>query len=97
MKRIMRQYVFTLAFILCLASFAGGIITVKEKTQYNMDMSPYSTVTITEGTDGIKITFGEKETFIKREYIEKIGKKAFYGALGDVFIKVGDIFEKNAS
>ena len=97
MKKILRQYIFTIAFILCLTSFFIGIITVKEKTRYNMDMTPYSTVSITETEKGITVSFGEKEHFISRENIEKLGKKALYGAMGDVFVRLGNILEKNAS
>lgn len=96
MRKILRQYIFTLGFLLCLAFMVGGIITVREKTRYNMDMSPYSTVIISENSEGLKITVGEKETFIKREHMEDFGKKVFYGALGDVFVRVGNILEKNA-
>ena len=97
MKKILRQYVFTLAVIFCIMSFFCGIITVKEKTQYNMDMSPYKTVSVIENSDGIVIIAGGNKTLIKREHIEKLGKKAIYGMLGDIFVRAGDIFEKNAS
>ena len=96
MKRIMRQYAFTVAFILCLACFAGGIITVKEKTQYNMDMSPYSTVSIDKEDYAVIISAGENETVIRHSDIEKLSKKAFYGVFGDILIKLGNILEKNA-
>ncbi len=96
MKRIMRQYAFTVAFILCFMSFFIGIITVREKTQYNMDMSPYSTVSIDGSGDEIRILSGGKETVIRREDIEKLSKRAFLGALGDGFVRLGNIFQKNS-
>lgn len=96
MKKIIVRYVFTVAVILCLMSSICGIIAVKEKTQYNMDMSPYDTASIEKRDDGVVISLGERETFIDRDIIEKMGKKAFYAALGDVFVRFGNILEKNA-
>ena len=95
MKKIFRQYVFTVMFILCIMAFFAGIITVKEKTQYNMDMSPYSTVEVVRSGNGITITVGEKEAVIMREDIEKLGRTAFYSALGDVFVRLGNFFREN--
>ena len=76
-------------------SFFIGIITVREKTQYNMDMTSYGTVDVTEGGDGIRIVLGEKETVIRLEDIERLGRKALYGALGEGFVRLGNIFQKN--
>lgn len=44
LKRILRQYIFTLIIIMCIGFLFSGIVTVREKTQFNMDMTPYETV-----------------------------------------------------
>lgn len=43
-KRLLKQYAFSLVVILCTGAFLSGIVTVREKTRYNMDMTPYKTV-----------------------------------------------------
>ena len=45
-RRILKQYAFSLVVIICVAFFVSGIVSVREKTQYNMDMTPYETVEI---------------------------------------------------
>ena len=45
-KAILRQYAFSLVIIICVGLFLTGIIRVREKTQYNMDMTAYETVEI---------------------------------------------------
>ena len=45
-KAILRQYAFSLVIIICVGLFLTGIICVREKTQYNMDMTAYETVEI---------------------------------------------------
>ncbi len=95
MKKIFRQYIFILAIILCLMCFFSGIITVREKTQYNMDMTPYRVVTVDRADSGISISFGKDSILIKREYVENLSRKAVYTMLGDAFTQLGGIFKKN--
>ena len=53
-KKILRQYLFTLIIIVCIYTMAAGIFTVKEKTQYNIDMTSYSKVQL-EKTEKIEL------------------------------------------
>lgn len=48
LKRILRQYAFTLVVIMCIGLLLSGFATVRDKTRYNMDMTPYETVEITD-------------------------------------------------
>ena len=79
--RILRQYIFSLVVILCLGVFFIGTAAVKEKTQYNMDMTPFDTVSVEKRQGSIALYYGEKSLIIKTDYAEKISN-----ALGEGFI-----------
>lgn len=48
LKRILKQYAFSLLVICCTIFFFIGIVTVREKTRYNMDMTVYETVELSD-------------------------------------------------
>ena len=96
-KRVLRQYFFSLTVILCMMAFLTGIITVSERTRYNMELTSYEEVKFTQKADGIEIAFGENKLFLKREDIENMGKSAFFSLLGDVFTDAGEFFAKNVN
>lgn len=43
-KRLLKQYAFSLVVIFCLSSLLCGITVVREKTRYNMELTSYRTV-----------------------------------------------------
>ena len=94
-RKVLKQYLFSLVLILCVTAFFCYTVTVKEKTDYNMNMTPYEIISVDKKADGLKFSYGDSEIFIRKEYVEKIGKNVFFGMLGDVFVKAGDFFEKN--
>ena len=71
-RKILRQYLFSLVIILCLAAFFIGTVRVKEKTRYNMDMTPYETVEIEKGQGRLSFYYKEREYTLKTDYAEKI-------------------------
>ena len=96
-KKLLRQYFLSLTAILCLMCFLTGVITVSERTRYNMELTSFDEVKFSQKADGIEISFGENKLFLKREDLENMGKSAFYGLLGDVFADAGEFFAKNVN
>ena len=96
-KRILRQYFFSLAVILCMMTFLTGVITVSERTRYNMELTAYQEVEFNKKPDGFEISLGEKRFFLKLEDIENMGKNAFFGVIGDIFTDTGEFFSKNVN
>ncbi len=94
-RRIFRQYFFSLTVIACVMSFFVGVITVSQRTRYNMELTDYDKISLYKSDKGIEIAFGQRELFLANEDIEKMGKNAFYSLMGDIFINAGEFFEKN--
>ncbi|MBQ6600894.1 MAG: hypothetical protein IIX36_04550 [Clostridia bacterium] len=82
-RKIFRQYLFSLVVILCIGAFFLGAVSVKEKTQYNMDLTPYETVKIEKEQGNIIFTYGEKVYSIKDDYIKKLINAADEGFIFD--------------
>ena len=54
LKAVLRQYAFSVFVILCAAALLCGIIFVRERTQYNIDMTQYDKVEISRGEKGFE-------------------------------------------
>ena len=83
-KRICRQYFFSLILVLCIVAFLLGVITVREKTDYNMRMTPYDTVEIKENKEGIIFLFGENGSFTVPDFAAEF-KKSLSKGLNCIF------------
>lgn len=71
-RRILKQYVFSLVVILCIGAFFIGTVSAKEKTQYNMDMTPYTTVSFEKEQGSITFYYGDSVYVIRTDFAEKI-------------------------
>ena len=71
-RKILKQYAFSLVMLLCVGAFFLGIVSVKEKTQYNMDLTPYETVSVEKKQGSITFYYGTREHRIRTDYAEKI-------------------------
>ena len=96
-RRILRQYFLSLTVIFCVLLFFAGIITVSQRTRYNMELTEYEGVSFVRNVKGLEITLGDRELFIKSDDIENMGKNAFYSLMGDVFADMSEFFEKNVN
>ncbi|MBQ7861988.1 MAG: hypothetical protein IJ349_07295 [Clostridia bacterium] len=65
LKTVLRQYAFSVFVILCAAALLCGIIFVRERTQYNIDMTQYDKVEISRGEKGFEITVGNRKTTLE--------------------------------
>ena len=64
-KAVLRQYVFSVFVIVCATVLLCGIIFVRERTQYNIDMTQYDKVEISRGEKGFEITVGNRKTTLE--------------------------------
>ena len=60
-KALLRRYVFSVFAILCITVLLCGIITVREKTQYNMDLTEYERLEVSKVDSGFIISAGRRE------------------------------------
>lgn len=72
-KSLLRQYIFTVFVIFCATVLLCGIISVKERTQYNIDMSGYPVLEISRGEDIVIITAGTRRIELKRADFDLFG------------------------
>lgn len=82
-KRILKQYAFSLVVIICLTAFLCGITVVREKTRYNMDMTRYATITNEE--DKLVIVT-ENDRIIIAENGKILPVKSFYEKIMNLLI-----------
>ncbi len=71
-RKILKQYVFSLVMILCIGTFFLGTVSVKEKTRYNMDLTPYDIVSVEKEQGSVAFYCGTREYRIRTDYAEKI-------------------------
>lgn len=93
--KILRQYIFSVAVLLCLTVFLCGTVAVKEKTEYNMYMTPYDVIAIDKKNKGAEIRLGERAFFIQKESLLNLSKDIFFGMIDEIFVNIGDFFEKS--
>ncbi len=93
MKRILKQYGFSLVIILCAGAFLSGIASVREKTRYNMDMTPYETVEIENTDEGVLLHYGENERLIRTNYAQMLAKKLNDAFNEDLLFDFRQIFD----
>lgn len=74
-RKILDQYAFSLVIILCAASFFLGIVSVREKTGYNMNMTVYGTVETQKQEDGFVVLYGENGGFFIPDNINDLVKE----------------------
>lgn len=72
-KALLRQYAFSVFAILCITVLFCGIIFVRERTQYNMDMTEYERLEVSSLEDGIIITAGARKIELKRADFDLFG------------------------
>lgn len=59
-KAVLRQYVFSVFVIVCATVLLCGIIFVRERTQYNIDMTEYAVAEIVNGEQSFTVKAGKR-------------------------------------
>lgn len=65
-KALLRQYLFTVFVIFLATVLLCGIIFVRERTQYNIDMTEYEKVGASVGEDSIILTAGKRKIVLPK-------------------------------
>lgn len=65
-KALLRQYTFTVFVILLATVLLCGIIFVRERTQYNIDMTEYEKVGVSDGENSIIFTAGKRKLVLPK-------------------------------
>lgn len=90
-KKIFRQYTFSLVVILCVAAFFVGTVSVREKTQYNMDMTPYNEIEVKE-EGSVVINYNGKQYSIKNDYLRRLSEQINTTLDKDLIFNFREIF-----
>lgn len=59
-KALLRQYLFTVFVIFLATVLLCGIIFVRERTQYNIDMTEYAVAEIVNGEQSFTVKVGKR-------------------------------------
>ena len=65
-KALLRRYAFSVFAILCITVLLCGIISVRERTQYNMDLTEYEKLEVSSLEDSVIITAGKRKIEFRR-------------------------------
>lgn len=96
-RQLLRQYLLSLTVLFCIFILFCGIITVRERTEYNMSLTPYSQLSLENEGDYIKIKLEERELVFEKAQLKKALKGRTYSLLGEFFEYLGSFFEKNVN
>ena len=78
MKKIFSKYIFRCVIITCLLCFCAGIVTAKQRSEYNTYFTPYAVMTLKNTADTIDITVDEKQYSLDMSKIKALEKYRNY-------------------
>ena len=87
-KNLMKKFVFVTVIICCVLTVAGGVLVVKQRTEYNMYLKDYSVVSISsrEGKVDIRVN-RDKYSFNTEPIFDAVkqGDYALFSPLGSSY------------
>ena len=81
MKRILSRYLFRCVLITCLLCFCAGIVTAKQRSEYNSYFTPYSVMSVKATGDTLKVSVDERSysvDFGKIKDLARYGKYLYF-------------------
>ena len=78
MKKILSRYFFRCVIITCLLCFCTGIITAKQRSEYNSYFTPYAVMTLKSGSDTIDLSVDEKHYSVDVRALKDLAKYRSY-------------------
>ena len=78
MKRLLSKYIFRCVIITCLLCFCAGVVTAKQRSEYNTYFTPYAVMTLKNTADTIDITVDEKQYSLDMNQIKGLKKYRKY-------------------
>ena len=78
MKKILSGYIFRCVIITCLLCFCAGIVTAKQRSEYNSYFTPYAVMTLKNSADTINITVDDKQYSLDMSRIKSLSEYKNY-------------------
>lgn len=78
MKKILSRYIFRCVIITCLLCFCAGIVTAKQRSEYNSYFTPYAVMTLKNTADTIDLSVDEKHYSLDVTKIKGLAKYRKY-------------------
>lgn len=60
MKKMLSKYIFRCVIITCCLCFCAGIVTAKQRSEYNTYFTPYAVMTLKSNNETIGLSVDEK-------------------------------------
>ena len=60
MKRLLSKYLFRCVVLTCLLCFCAGIVTAKQRSEYNSYFTPYSVMSVKTMGDTLNVSVDER-------------------------------------
>ncbi len=78
MKKMLSKYVFRCVIITCCLCFCAGIVTAKQRSEYNTYFTPYAVMTLKNTADTIDLTVDDKHYSLDTSKIKSLAKYRDY-------------------
>ena len=78
MKKILSQYCLRCVIITCLLCFCTGIITAKQRSEYNSYFTPYAVMTIKSNSSAIDLSVDERHYSVDMSALKDFEKYRNY-------------------
>lgn len=59
-KKILSKFVFSCVIVSCLLCFCAGVVTAKQRSEYNSHFTPYAVLSVKNMGSQIKVSVDEK-------------------------------------
>lgn len=74
MKKILSRYFFSCVIVTCLLCFCTGIITAKQRSEYNSYFTPYAVMTLKSSNNKIDLRVDEKQYTVDMSDLKGLSK-----------------------
>lgn len=91
-RKLIKRYFFSLAVIFCIFCFMAGIITVSEKTRYNISGADYARVGICKNGEDVYLRIKSGDGVSTDLSIKGEAEKLLFALIGEVFNSVSELF-----
>lgn len=78
MKKMLSKYIFRCVIITCCLCFCAGIVTAKQRSEYNTYFTPYAVMTLKSNNDTIDLSVDEKHYSLDMSKIKDLSKYRDY-------------------
>ena len=72
MKKILSRYIFGCVVLTCLMCFCAGIITARQRSEYNSYFTPYAVMSLKSSSERLTVTVDDKDYNLNFEPMKKL-------------------------